>query len=246
MGKRIAVVTGASRGIGRSIAITLAKEGYCIIANYYESEEAAKEMIAEVRNFSEGHIIQANVAKVSDVKRMAKFINETYGVIDVLVNNAGKIIRPGNWDVISDEEWDDTYKINAKGMYLCTREMASMFRNNQMGHIVNISSTVGEAGAAAVIAYGAAKAAVINMTKAFAAAFAPNITVNCVAPGNIDTEMTISAGKELVDWVINATPMKRLGEPQEVADLVAFLCSDKANFITGQIIDIDGGYSWRN
>lgn len=246
MGKKVAVITGASRGIGRSIAITLAKEGYYVIANYNESEKAAQDTLGEILNYSEGCVLKADISSTSGVKSMAAFVKNTYGSIDVLVNNAGKIMRPGNWNIISDADWDYTYKVNAKGMYLCTREMVPLFRKGQMGHIVNIASTVGEAGGAAVIAYGAAKAAVINMTKSFAAAFAPDITVNAVAPGNIDTDMTSGAGKELIDWVINATPMKRLGQPQEVADLVAFLCSDKANFITGQVIDIDGGYSWRN
>lgn len=245
MKKRVAVITGASKGIGRSIAITFAQNGYCVVANYNESEDAAKETLAEILKYSDGHIFKADVSSANDVKELFHFIKSTYGVIDILVNNAGKIIRPGNWDTISDDDWDRTYEINAKGTYLCIRELVSLFRDDSVGHIINISSTVGEAGAAAVIAYGAAKASVINMTKSFAAEFAPKITVNAVSPGNIDTEMTTSAGKELVDWVIAATPMKRLGTTQEVADLVAFLGSDHANFITGQVIDIDGGYSWR-
>ena len=245
MEKLIAVVTGASRGIGRSIAITLAKKGYHVVINYYTSEYEAKKVLEEVCKFSSGVIYKADISDVEQVRNMAQFVKEQYGVIDVLVNNAGKILRPGNWDVISDDAWDMTIKINAKGMYMCTRELVGLFRKDRVGHIVNISSTVGEAGAAPVIAYGAAKAATINMTKSFASAFAPNITVNSVAPGNINTEMTTGAGKDLIDWVISMTPMGRLGTTQEVADLVAFLCSEQANFITGQVIDVDGGYSWR-
>lgn len=245
MNKKVAVVTGGSRGIGKSIAVKLAMVGYDIIINYYKSEIEAMNTLSLVRKYSNGDIFKADVSNVSEVKDMVDFIKEKYDSISILVNNAGCIIRPAGWNEISEADWDSTYNVNAKGMYICTREMVPLFRKDIMGHIVNISSTVGEAGAAPVIAYGAAKAAVINMTKSFAAAFAPDITVNAVAPGNIDTDMTQGAGKDLVDWVIDVTPMKRLGQPEEVAELVAFLCSDKANFITGQIIDIDGGYSWR-
>lgn len=245
MEQLVAVVTGASRGIGRSIAVALAKKGYHVVINYHTSEDEAKKTLKEVCKYSAGVIYKADISDSKQVQNMAQFVKEQFGVIDVLVNNAGKILRPGNWDIISDDDWDMTININAKGMYMCTREMAGLFRKDRVGHIVNISSTVGEAGAAPVIAYGAAKAATINMTKSFAAAFAPNITVNSVAPGNIDTEMTAGAGKDLVDWVISMTPMGRLGTTQEVADLVTFLCSEQANFITGQVIDIDGGYSWR-
>ena len=243
--KKIAVVTGGSRGIGRSIAITLAVEGYSVIINYNKSEFEAQNTLEIIKKYSDGDIFKADVSNLSEVKSMVNFIRRKYDFINVLVNNAGQIVRPAGWNDISEEDWDKTYSINAKGMYICTREMITLFKNEYVGHIVNIASTVGESGAAPVIAYSAAKAAVINMTKSFASVFAPNITVNAVAPGNIDTEMTHSAGQELVDWVIDMTPMRRLGHPQEVADLVAFLCSDKSNFITGQIIDIDGGYSWR-
>lgn len=243
---RVAVVTGASRGIGKAIAVTLAKDGFDVVLNYNKSVEKAEQTLLEVRDISNGYMYQADVSDTDAVKGMVNFVKERYGKIDVLVNNAGKIIRPGNWDIITDYDWDLTYKINAKGMYNCVRYFAPLFTNERIGHIVNLSSTVGECGAAPVISYGAAKAAVINMSRSFARQFAPNIMVNVVAPGNIDTDMTAGAGKELVDWTIGVTPLKRLGKPQEVADLVCFLCSDKANFITGQVIDIDGGYAWGN
>ena len=246
MQNMIAVITGASRGIGRAIAITLAKQGFLVVINYNESQLEALETLNEVKKYSDGIVIQADVSNISEVNRMAGEIAKQYGKINVLVNNAGSIIRPGDWENISDEQWDLTYNINAKGTYNCIRALKKLFDEDSVGHIVNISSTVGENGAAAVVAYGAAKAAVINMTMSFAKEFAPKIVVNTVAPGNIDTEMTKSAGKEVVDWIINVTPMKRLGNTDEVADLVGFLCSQKTNFITGQVINVDGGYSLGN
>ena len=181
-----------------------------------------------------------------EVKKMVEDISQKYGTIDVLVNNAGVIIRPGDWKHISDEQWDSTYRVNAKGTYNCIKAMRDLFNEDSICHIVNVSSTVGLNGAAAVLAYGAAKAAVINMTRSFAKEFAPSIVVNSVAPGNIDTEMTNSAGNDVIDWIVNETPLKRLGRTDEVADLVSFLCSQNSNFITGQVICIDGGYSLGN
>lgn len=243
---KVAVVTGASKGIGKSVAIKLAMLGYEVIINYNNSETHAKNTLDIVNKYSKGLLIKADVSNINDVKNMVNKISENYDHIDLLVNNAGAIIRPGNWDKISDKDFDNTINVNVKGVYNCIRYMKNLFNKDNISHIVNISSTVGANGAAAVIAYSAAKAAVTNMTISFAKEFAPNITVNAVAPGNIDTDMTTSAGQELIDWVIDNTPMQRLGSPDEVAELVTFLGSDKANFITGQIINIDGGYALGN
>ena len=176
---------------------------------------------------------------------MYKKIKEKYNRLDVLVNNAGAIIRPGSWKEISEEDWQRTIDINLKGVFNCIKVFAELLKESENGRIINFTSTVGISAVAPVIAYGAAKAGVINLTNAFAKELAPSITVNAIAPGNIDTDMTTGAGKELVDWVINNTPMKRLGRPEEVAYLVSFLASEKASFITGQIIEVAGGYDLR-
>jgi 3-oxoacyl-[acyl-carrier protein] reductase len=243
MDRKIAVVTGASRGIGRCIAFQLAKENYYVVANYCNNSTQAKDTLLNIKNYSDGMCIRADVSDVDAVKKMKTDIIKLFGKIDVLVNNAGSIVRPGHWREIDEEAWDRTFAINTKGAFNCIRAFAELLDKNGHGKIVNIASTVGEDGVAAVAAYSAAKAAVINITKMFAKELAPSITVNAVSPGNINTEMTQGAGPEIVKAVIEATPLKRLGEPFEVAHLVSFLCSEKASFITGQIIDIDGGFS---
>ena len=244
--KKVAVVTGASRGIGKSIAIKLAEEGYEVVINYNQSESDAKDTLEKVNKYTKGMIIKADVSKREEVKKMAEEISKKYACIDVLVNNAGAILRPGNWDKISDEDFNKTLDINVKGVHNCIYYLKPLLNKEKVTHIVNIASTVGENGAAGVLAYGAAKAAVINITKSLAKEFAPSITVNAISPGNIATEMTAGAGEELISYVCENTPMKRLGEPKEVAELAAFLASDKANFITGQVINIDGGYALGN
>lgn len=243
MRNKTVVITGASRGIGKAIALTFAKNNYNVVINYNTSYEKAKTVMDEVNLYSSGILIQADVSNEEEVFNMCKTIKQKFKTIDALVNNAGTIIRPGKWDIISDFDWDRTYQVNAKGTFNCIRAMRELFSDNTIGHIVNLASTVGEAGGAGVISYGAAKAAVINMTLAFAKEFAPNIVVNAVSPGNINTDMTMGADHQFIMQTIEKTPLKRLGEPQEVADMVYFLCTDHANFITGQVIDIDGGYS---
>lgn len=245
MEKRIALVTGASRGIGKSIAIDLAKNNYIVLINYYSNDEEAKEVLDDVNSYSEGYLFKADVSNIREVNNMYEKIKEKYNKLDVLINNAGAIIRPGGWKEISEEDWQRTIDINLKGVFNCIKTFAGLLEESKNGRIINLTSTVGISAVTPVIAYGAAKAGVINLTNAFAKELAPNITVNAIAPGNIDTDMTRGAGKELVDWVIDNTPMKRLGVPEEVAYLVSFLASEKASFITGQIIEVAGGYDLR-
>ncbi len=245
MEKKVALVTGASRGIGKSIAIDLAKNNFIVVINYNQNEELAKQVLEEVNLYSEGYIIKADVSNINDITNMYNLIREKYNRLDVLVNNAGAIIRPADWQEISEENWQKTLDINLKSVFDCTKMFSELLKKSMAGRIINISSTVGISSAPPVIAYSVAKSGVNALTNAFAKALAPNITVNAIAPGNIDTDMTQGAGEGLINWVIDNTPMKRLGKPEEIAYLVSFLASEKASFITGQIIEVAGGYDLR-
>jgi 3-oxoacyl-[acyl-carrier protein] reductase len=163
-----------------------------------------------------------------------------------LVNNAGQIIRPGYSEVINEEDWDRTFKINAYGYFNCVSSFLPSLKKSSCGRIINIASTYGLKGDAGVIAYCAAKAAVINMTISLAKELAPNVTVNAVAPGNIDTDMTRGAGNEFINEVVKSTPLRRLGDVIDVANVVEFLASNKASFLTGITINVDGGFSLVN
>ena len=241
--RKVAVITGASRGIGRATAMVLGKEGASVAVNYLRSKEKAIEVVEEIKKHGgEAIPIRADVARLDEVKRLAEETVEKFGSIDILVNNAGVIVRPGDWKSINDESWQRTIDVNLKGILNCIKVAAPYMLKQRKGKIVNISSTYGILGATPVVAYAVAKAGVINLTRAFAKELAPYINVNAVAPGNIKTEMTSAAGEEFVNTVIKATPLKRLGEPEEVAYAIAFLVSDKADFITGQVLVVDGGH----
>lgn len=240
--EKVAVVTGVSRGIGKSIALELAKDGFVVIGSYYEKKEEAELVLDEINRYSSGFIFKVDVSKLNEVSDLYNFVVEKYDRLDVLVNNAGAIIRPGDYKSISDDDFDKTIGINLKGTFNCIKIFADLIRKSSNGRIINLASTVGRNGCVPVVAYSAAKAGIINLTRAFSKELAPNVTVNAIAPGNIDTDMTRSAGEDLVNWVIDNTPMKRLGNPEDVAYLVSFLASEKASFITGQIIDVAGGY----
>lgn len=186
--------------------------------------------------------IAADIAKPLEVQRLVKETIENFGSIDVLVNNAGLIIRPGDWKNTGETEWDRTIDVNLKGTFYCIKTVAPYMLEQKKGKIVNISSAFGLIGSGGAIAYTAAKAGVINLTKTFAKVLAPYVNVNAVCPGTIETEMTLAAGDEFIRKVIEGTPLKRIGSPEDVANAVAFLASDKANFITGHALLVDGGY----
>ena len=240
---KIALVTGASRGIGRATAIALAKEGAQVIVNFKKNTDLAANVVAEIKQLGGDAIAyQADISKPEMVQSMADFIFEKFGRLDILVNNAGVIMRPGNWDQITLPDMDYTIDVDLKGMIYCIRTFVPKMIENQCGNIVNISSTTAFGGSPFVLAYTASKAGVITATKAMAKALGKyNIRVNTVAPGTIDTEMTTSAGDDYIKRQISITPLGRLGKPEEIAQGVVFLIEHE--FVSGQVLTIDGGQS---
>lgn len=240
---KTAVVTGASRGIGKAIALALGREGVAVVVNYLQSEMEAQQVVQDVKALgSEAIAVQADVASPLEVEDLLQQSLNKFGRVHLLVNNAGVILRPSGWKNLTEQDWQRMVDINLKGVFNCIRTFASHMLQEKEGKIVNIASAYGIIGSAPVIAYSAAKGGVISITKSFAKELAPYITVNAVAPGTIDTSMTRSSGQDFVNSVIAATPLKRLGKPEEVANAVTFLLSSKADFITGHVLVIDGGY----
>ena len=241
MGK-CAVVTGASRGIGRAIALELASQGAKVVVNYSGSEQKAMQVVDEIKaNGGEAIAVQANVSDSVSVQQLMKTAVDTYGSLDILVNNAG-ITRDNLLMRMKDDEWDDVINTNLKGVFLCTKAVTRQMMKQRAGRIINISSIVGVAGNPGQANYVAAKAGVIGLTKTTAQELASrNILVNAIAPGFITTEMTDSLPEELKEAMLKQIPLAKLGQPEDIAKAVAFFASDNANYITGQTLHIDGG-----
>jgi len=237
MTKPVALVTGASRGIGRAIALELAQAGMTVAVNYARSPEAAQAVVAQMEG--NGAIFGADVSQADQVQQLFADVLEKFGRIDVLVNNAG-ITRDGLLMRMKDEDWQQVIDLNLTGVFLCTRAATKLMLKQRSGRIINISSTSGVLGNAGQTNYAAAKAGVIGFTKAVARELSSRgITVNAVAPGFIDTDMT----KDLkLDGVLAQIPLGRVGKPEEIAGTVRFLATDPAAaYITGQVICVDGG-----
>ena len=239
---KVALVTGASRGIGRAIAISLARAGATVIVNYQGNEQAAQEVLGEMERMgSPGEIYQADVSSSQQVEQMVKQILTKYGRIDILVNNAG-ITRDGLIIRMKDEEWSRVIETNLTGVFNCVRSVAKVMMKQRSGKIINISSVVGITGNAGQINYAAAKAGVIGLTKSTARELASRgIMVNAVAPGYIITDMTEKLPENAKEELSERIPLGRLGNPDDVAGLVLFLAGPASDYITGQVIAVDGG-----
>jgi len=242
LSNKVALVTGGSRGIGKAIALELSKYGANIAISYLNNEEKAKEVVKEIeKNGVKGMSIKADISKETDVQNMVKAIEAEMGSIDILVNNAG-ITKDNLLIRMGAEEWDDVINTNLKGTYICTKLVARGMMKKRYGKIINIASIVGVTGNIGQGNYSASKAGVIGFTKAIAKELASRgINVNAVAPGFIETDMTELLKEDIKDSLVKSIPMRRIGKPEDVANIVVFLASEKADYITGQVINIDGG-----
>jgi 3-oxoacyl-[acyl-carrier protein] reductase len=239
---KAALVTGASRGIGREIALELARQGANVAVNYSGSEAKANEVVDEIKALGrEAFAVKCDVSNADAVAEMVKGTIDNFGKLDILVNNAG-ITRDNLLMRMKEEEWDDVININLKGVFLCTKAVTRQMMKQRVGRIINIASIVGVSGNPGQANYVAAKAGVIGLTKTTAKELASrNITVNAIAPGFITTDMTDKLSEEVKAEMLKQIPLARLGEPKDIAKITAFLASDDSAYMTGQTLHIDGG-----
>ena len=239
---KTALVTGASRGIGKAIALRLAKEGANIAINFAGNVAAAEEVKAAIEaDGGKAILVQADVSDSAAVDAMVKTVVDTFGGIDILVNNAG-ITRDGLLMRMKEEDWDAVLNTNLKSIFLCTKAVSKLMIKKRSGRIVNMSSVVGVNGNAGQANYSAAKAGAIGFTKSMAKELAGRgITVNAIAPGFIQTDMTAVLPEAVKESMAKSIPLGRLGAPEDIAGTVLFLVSDCASYITGQVINVDGG-----
>lgn len=240
--EKVAVVTGASRGIGKAVALKLASMGASVIVNYAGSKDKAESVVKQIEDMGgNAEAIQCDVSDFQMCKNFISDVQKKYGRIDILVNNAG-ITRDGLVMAMKEEDFDDVIATNLKGTFNCIRFVSRIMMKQRSGKIINMSSVSGVAGNAGQVNYSAAKAGVIGITKSMARELASrNIHVNAIAPGFIETDMTNTLSEKVREQAVLQIPLGRFGKAEEVAELAAFLAGENSNYITGQVFHIDGG-----
>lgn len=246
---KIALVTGASRGIGRGIALCLAKQGANVAVNYHSSEEEAQAVVQEIENLGVRAItVKANVASKPEVEAMAGRVKEEFGRLDILVNNAG-VLSSRALEQMTEKDWDWVININLKGQFLCAQAVVPMMAENKWGRIINLASIasggVGVGFSSGLSCYCASKGGVVGLTEELAIELGPKgINVNAIAPGVIETDMTkdIAGDETAKQGILARLPIKRLGRPEDIGAAAAFLASEEASYITGSVVYVDGGW----
>lgn len=239
---KTAIVTGGGRGIGRAICLEFAAQGANVVINYAGNSEAAEKTASDCRALgAKAAIIKADVSKAEDVDSIFAFAIEEFGRVDILVNNAG-VTRDKLIMAMSEDDFDKVVDTNLKGAFLCMKSAAKLMMKQRSGRIINMSSVVGVRGNAGQVNYAASKAGIIGMTKSLARELAGrNVTVNAIAPGFIDTDMTAVLSDKVKEGILAGIPMKKLGKPEDIAKTAAFFAQEESGYITGQVICVDGG-----
>ncbi|HEX3015117.1 MAG TPA: 3-oxoacyl-[acyl-carrier-protein] reductase [Desulfobacteria bacterium] len=240
--EKVAIITGASRGLGRATALALAAQGVKVAVNYAGNAAKAEEVVNLIQaQGGQAVAVQADVSEAADVEKMISLVIERYGRVDILVNNAG-ITRDGLLLRMKETDWDAVLNTNLRGVFLVTKAVSKLMMKQRSGKIINLSSVVGLSGNAGQANYAAAKAGILGFTKSLAKELGSRgITVNAIAPGFIQTDMTEKLNDQVREKMLAEIPLGRLGVPEDVAKLVVFLASDEADYITGQTINVDGG-----
>jgi 3-oxoacyl-[acyl-carrier protein] reductase len=243
LANKVVVITGGSRGIGRAAAVLMARAGADIVFDYRRNQESADEVLAEVRKLGRKAVaVKGNIAEDAHCKALVNRAVQEFGKLDVLVNNAG-IWTYAPIDEMKEDVWRETIEVNLSGLVYCTRYAVQQMKKQGHGRIVNISSTAGQRGEALHSHYAATKGAVISLTKSWASELAPDILVNCVAPGWVNTDMSAESLADRTEYqkIVSVIPMRRVGTAEEIAGSILFLASDLAGFITGEILNVNGG-----